>query len=76
MAQPTIKKAALLRRCDGIPRRIDIQLRFPAEVTISKAIEEVELLGCDERLTDAAVKLDEARALVGDFLDERIVGKQ
>lgn len=76
MVPNPVKDAPTMRRSDGIPRRNDIQLRFPAEITISSAIQEVETLGCDTRLTEAVVMLGEAMALVSGFLDERILGPQ
>lgn len=52
-----------------IPRRSDLRLNTPAERAIRAALEEVERSGCDVRLTDAVVLLDEAREKVADFVD-------
>lgn len=52
------------------PRRISVDKNTPAELAIRKAMEEVEMLPADERLTNAVFKLDEARNLVADFIDE------
>lgn len=54
---------------DGIPRRIRVDKMVPAERAILDAVEAVEVMGADERLTGAVVKLDEARTLVADFVD-------
>lgn len=52
-----------------IPRRIRIDLFTPAERAIYDAVQAVEAAGCDVRLTHAVNKLQEARALVADFVD-------
>lgn len=52
-------------------RRQRIDLNTPAELAIRKAMEEVEKLPASELLTDAVVKLEEARNLVADFVDEQ-----
>lgn len=56
---------------EDFPRRNRIDLNKPAELAIRKAMEEVENLGADEKLTDAVVKLDEAFNLVADFIDKK-----
>lgn len=66
-----------LKRTDGILRRCDQRLRFPAEVAIGSAMEAVEAvegLGADPRLTDATLLLSAAGELVADYLDEQIEG--
>jgi len=52
-----------------IPRRNRIDLCEPSEIAIYNAMYEVEKLGADERLTDAIVKLNEAKELVSDYID-------
>lgn len=56
---------------DEIPRRNRLDKCVPAELAISKAMEEVEKLPADVKLTDAIVKLSEARNLVSDFIDNK-----
>lgn len=56
------------------PRRIHTELQTPAEVAIANAIAAVEQLGPDIRLTDAVVKLADARRLVADFVDACLAG--
>lgn len=51
------------------PRRVRIDLFTPAEKAIYDAVQAVEAAGCDERLTRAVIKLQEARDLVADFVD-------
>lgn len=51
--------------------RQTVELNTPAELAIRKAMEEVEKLPASEILTDAVVKLEEARNLVADFVDEQ-----
>lgn len=51
------------------PRRIRLDLMTPAELAIYNATQEVEKIGADVRLTHAVIKLQEARELVADFID-------
>ena len=53
-------------------RMIRTDLATPAEQKIREAIELVESLGCDERLTDAVALLSEALTEVGYFVDEQL----
>jgi hypothetical protein len=50
-------------------RRNDLTLLCPAETAISAAVEAVEKMAADERLTKAVVLLQEARDLVADVVD-------
>lgn len=52
-----------------IPRRNRLDLNTPAERAIYDAIQEVEKVGADVKLTEAVIKLNEARSLVADFVD-------
>ena len=56
---------------EGFPRRQQLDKCTLAELAIYKAMEEVEKIGADVRLTDAINKLNEARNLVADFVDEQ-----
>lgn len=56
----------------GFPRRNRIDLNKPSELAIRNAIDEVEKLGADVKLTDAVIKLNEALELVSDFIDNQI----
>jgi hypothetical protein len=53
-----------------IPRRIRLDKMTPAELAITDAMEAVEKLPGDVRLTEAVVLLDRARNLVADFVDD------
>lgn len=53
-----------------IPRRCRIDLMTPAELAIRNAVDVVEGMGCDVRLTDAIVLLSQARDKVADFVDK------
>ena len=55
-----------------ISRRNTLTTCSPSELAIYKAMEEVEALGANVKLTDALVKLDEARNLVADIIDEKM----
>jgi hypothetical protein len=52
-----------------VPRRIQQDLMEPAELAILLAVQKVEELGADPKLTDAVVLLAQAQALVSDFID-------
>ncbi len=60
----------MLKDENGFPRRSRLDLCEPSEKAIYDATQEVEKLGADERLTNAVVKLSEARELVSDYIDE------
>jgi hypothetical protein len=50
-------------------RRTRLNLMSPAEVAIYNASLEVEKAGADRRLKAASIKLQEARSLVADYID-------
>lgn len=52
------------------PRRIRLDLNVPAELAIRKAVDEVEAMGADPKLTNAVILLGEAREMVADFIDK------
>lgn len=68
----TLKPCACIEDPSAFPRRQRIDMMTPAERFIYNAQYEVELIGCDERLTDAVIKLKEARDLVADYVDDQI----
>jgi len=51
------------------PRRIRLDRLTPAEMAIHDAVQAVEHAGCDVRLTNAVVLLQQAREEVADFVD-------
>lgn len=53
------------------PRRVQLDKLTPAENIIVAAMNEIETMGADERLTNAQIKLQEARDLVADFVDSQ-----
>lgn len=53
------------------PRRSIAEKMKSSELAIQKAIDEVEELGADERLTDAVIKLSEAKDFVSDYIDDK-----
>lgn len=53
----------------NIPRRIDLLRNTPAELAIRHALDQVELMGCHELLTEAVVLLGQAREKVADYVD-------
>jgi hypothetical protein len=52
-----------------IPRRIRLDLNTPAELSIHNAMQEVEKIGADVKLTNAVIYLSMAKDLVSDFID-------
>lgn len=56
---------------DGVPRRRCVDRMTPAELACLRAIDEIEKLTADVRLTRAQVLISEAQALVADFVDSR-----
>lgn len=52
-----------------IPRRNRLDLNTPAELAIHNAMQEVEKLAADTRLTDAINLLQQAKDKVSDFVD-------
>lgn len=54
---------------NSIPRRTCIDRHTPAELAIHNAIQEVEKLGADRRLTEAFILLVEAKNSVSDYVD-------
>lgn len=51
------------------PRRNQMQQWTPAEHAIQQAVDAVEAMGADVRLTDAVILLGKARDRVADFVD-------
>ena len=51
------------------PRRNSLDLNTPAELSIYNAMQEVEKLPANEKLTEAVMLLAKAKDLVSDFVD-------
>jgi hypothetical protein len=56
-----------------IPRRNRLDLNTPAERAIYDAMQEVEKIGADTRLTEAVILLSKAKELVADFIDAKML---
>ena len=54
---------------EDFPRRICVDRMTPAELAIMAAVQAVEALPADTRLTDAVILLGQARDRVADFVD-------
>ncbi len=52
-----------------IPRRNKLWLNTPAELAIFNAIQEVEKVGADVKLTDIVIMLEQAKNLLSDYID-------
>jgi len=55
-----------------VPRRSRLDLNTPAEKIIYDAIQVVEKVGADVKLTEAVMLLSKARYLVADFVDSEL----
>lgn len=66
-------KKAPEREDGDFPRRYRLDLMTPAERTIFDAIQQIELLGADVKLTNAQVLLTDAKNLVSDYIDQNAV---
>jgi len=51
------------------PRRNRLDLNTKAELAIYEAIQEVEKVGADVRLTEIVILLGKAKGLLADFVD-------
>lgn len=58
-----------MQKEDNVPRRARLDLFTKAERAIYDAVQEVEALAADVRLTDAVVLLQAARESVADYVD-------
>ena len=55
-----------------VPRRNRTDLFTPAETAIFDAIDAVESLGADTRLTDAVNLLGDAKSKVADYIEDQL----
>ena len=61
---------------NDFPRSANLCYLTPSESLIWNAIQEVEKLGADVRLTNVVILLGQARDLLAEVIDERIVDKK
>lgn len=54
---------------NDFPRRNQVDKMLPAEKLIFDAMQEIEKLGADEKLTDAQILISKAKNLIGDYID-------
>lgn len=57
-------------------RQSRLDLNTQAELAIHNAIQEIEKIGADERLTDAVISLLAAKESVGSYIDEQMYKAQ
>lgn len=55
-----------------IPRRSRLDLNTPAELAITNAMQEIEKLPADVRLTDAINLLHQAKQKLSDYVDSKL----
>jgi hypothetical protein len=60
----------------GFPRANMLNEMLPSELAIHRAMQEIEKLPPDERLTEAVTLLQKAKDLVSDFVDKNLVVKE
>lgn len=58
-----------------IPRRSCVYLLAPAEKAVYDAVQAVENVGADVRLTEAIILLSQVREKLADYFDEQIRNK-
>lgn len=58
-----------MMKANEFPRRNRLDLNTPAELAIYNALQEVEKVGADERLTESVILLGEAKDQLSDFID-------
>lgn len=68
--ESTFGKKAIPNSSD-VPRRNRIDLMTAAEIACLNAVAAIEVMGCDERLTQAQILIQRAQALVADVVDSR-----
>lgn len=68
-SQAEVQRFAESLAARGVPRRVDRQRWSEAELAIQHAVDVVEVMGADPRLTDAVVLLAEAKRRVAAFID-------
>lgn len=61
---------------NDIPRRIMLPLNTTSELAIHNAVQEIESMGADVRLTNAIIHLQKAKELVSDYVDEKCGDRQ
>lgn len=57
---------------NNFPRRNRLDLNTPSELSIFNAIQEVEKVGADPRLTDIVIMLGKAKDLLSDYVDSKM----
>lgn len=57
---------------ENFPRKNRLDLYTPAEVAIYNAVQEVEKLGADVKLTEAVILLSQAKDKVGDYINAQL----
>ena len=58
-----------MENTNNIPRRNQLNLNIPAEIAIQNAINEIEVLGANEVLTDIVIMLNESKNMLSDYID-------
>lgn len=60
---------------DDFPRRSRLPFCIPAEMAITNAVNELEKVGADIKLTEAVILLGKARDLLSDYVDSQLQSK-
>lgn len=70
---PAPRKGKKENTMNQIPRRAYLDKMVPAERAIHDAIQAVEVMGADERLTDVVIALGAAKDKLSDYVDAETV---
>lgn len=60
-----------MEKLNEIPRRNRLDLNIKAELSIQTAIDEVEKLGADVRLTEIVIQLGRIKEMLADYIDSK-----
>lgn len=63
---------SIVKNSNTNPRRFNLAFCSISELAIKKAMQEVEKLGADDKLTEAIMLLTDAHTIVSDFIDKSI----
>lgn len=63
---------SIVKNSNTNPRRFNLAFCSASELAIKKAMQEVERLGADDKLTEAIMLLTDAHTIVSDFIDNSI----
>ena len=66
------KIKSIVKNSNTNKRRFNLAFCSASELAIKKAMQEVEKLGADDKITEAIMLLTDAHTIVSDFIDNSI----